>query len=92
VGKDSEPVLEAVFQTKTEITPPIFKLTTMAKPLHGKYPTEISVVTDNKHSYKWMKRVELKVETEALIPAAQEHALNTHLQNVLGIKRDGKSD
>ena len=47
------------------------------KPLHGQYPKQVSDLTDDLHAYKWMKTTGLKVETEALIIAAQEQALNT---------------
>jgi hypothetical protein len=43
----------------------------------GQYAKQVDSVTDEEHAYKWMKTTGLKIETEALITAAREQALNT---------------
>ena len=62
------------------------------KPLHGQYPKQVSDLTDDLHDYKWMKATGLKVETEALIIAAQEQALNTksHQARILKTSTDAR--
>ena len=58
--------------------------------MHGQYPKQVSDLTDDLHAYKWMKTTGLKVETEALIIAAQEQALNTksHQARILKTSTD----
>ena len=51
------------------------------KPLHGQYPRQIEQVTDVKTRYNWLKTVRLKIETEALLTAAQDQALKTKAHN-----------
>ena len=40
------------------------------KKMHGQYPRQMSELTDQPHTYKWMKTTGLKIEIEALITAA----------------------
>ena len=60
--------------------------------MHGQYPKQVSDLTDDLHAYKWMKTTGLKVETEALIIAAQEQALNTksHQARILKTSTDAR--
>ena len=45
------------------------------KPLHGQYPTQVELLTTVKCAYKWLCCCNLKIETEALLTAAQDQAL-----------------
>ena len=87
--KDSEPLLKAVWDAKETVIPPNSKKewkdrwikevtkTWKKKPLHGQYARQVDGVTDEERAYMWMRTAGLKIETEALITAAQEQALNT---------------
>ena len=100
--KDAEPLLKAVWDAKGTVMPPDTKKvwrdrwttkvldTWKNKPLHGQYAKQVDSVTDEEHAYKWMKTTGLKIETEALITAAQEQALNTkqHQAKVLHTTKD----
>jgi len=102
--KDSEVLMMAVWMAKTDDNEPASKdawtkqwnADTMEKwknkPLHGQYPKQVSDLTDDQHAYKWMKTTGLKIETEALITAAQEQALNTksHQARVLKTSKDAR--
>lgn len=62
------------------------------KPLHGQYARQIESVTTKQTRYTWLKDVNLKIETEALITAAQEQALCTkvHKARIMRISTDSK--
>ncbi len=62
------------------------------KPLHGQYPRQVEAITSTEHCYKWLKKVNLKIETEALLTAAQDQALNTkaHKAHILKLGTDPK--
>ncbi len=45
--------------------------------LHGKYHQQISEVADLEKTYEWLDKTNFQDNTEALITAAQEQALNT---------------
>ena len=45
------------------------------KPLHGQYPTQGEALTTPNCAYKWLCCCYLKIETEALLTAAQDQAL-----------------
>ena len=48
------------------------------KAMHGKFPTYLDKDhVDVELSFKWMKHTGLKGETEGLVTAAQDQALNT---------------
>ena len=47
------------------------------KPLHGAWHKGVSEVADMTHTYQWPNKSNIKANTEALIMAAQEQALNT---------------
>jgi alkylhydroperoxidase/carboxymuconolactone decarboxylase family protein YurZ len=47
------------------------------KALHGQYPRQMEEVTNCNARYHWLREGSLKIETEALLTAAQEQALNT---------------
>ena len=61
------------------------------KSMHGQYyPRQMAELTDEPYTYIWIKTTRLKIETVALIIAAQEQALNTkaHLAQILKIRID----
>ena len=62
------------------------------KPLHGQYPRQIEEVTNQETRYRWLKHVNLKIETEALITAAQDQAINTkaHKTYIMKTNNDPK--
>ncbi|KAJ8040969.1 hypothetical protein HOLleu_15434 [Holothuria leucospilota] len=64
----------------------------MQKPLHGQYPREVEEITKKEHAYRWTASTGLKIETEALITAAQDQALNTkyHKTKILRVSTDPK--
>ena len=47
------------------------------KPLHGAWHKGVSEVADMARTYQWLNKSNIKANTEALIMAAQEQALNT---------------
>lgn len=50
----------------------------VTKPLHGQYRRQGPEVTTIENTYRWLKEgTGLKIETEALITAAQDQGLNT---------------
>ena len=52
-------------------------LTWKSKPLHGQFPTQIEAITTVPCAYKRLCTSKLKIETEVLLVAAQDQALNT---------------
>ena len=50
----------------------------LEKKMHGQFSKEISDSVDKEKSWYWLSRGDLKVETEALLCAAQEQALRTN--------------
>lgn len=60
------------------------------KPLHGQYPKQMEELVPTEHCYEWLKTVNLKVETEALLIAAQDQALNTkaHKTHIMKTTQD----
>ena len=62
------------------------------KPLHGQYVRQADEISTKQSTYKWLKEAGLKAETEALITAAQDQALNTksHKTKILKISNDSK--
>ena len=53
--------------------------TWMNKPLHGQYIRQIAEATTNEAAFRWLTETGLKIETEALITAAQDQALPTKM-------------
>ena len=51
------------------------------KPLHGQFPVAVEHLTMVECAYKWLRQSYLKLETEALITAAQDQALRTNAYN-----------
>ena len=51
----------------------------MQKPLHGQYVRQITETTSNEAAFRWLTETGLKIETEALITAAQDQALPTKM-------------
>ena len=100
--KDSEPLIQAVWEVNPNAIQPqrkkVWAITWAqdtsdkwkSTPLHGQYATQVSRITDEEHAFQWMKVTGLKIETEALITAAQEQALNTkqHQAKVLHTSTD----
>ena len=62
------------------------------KPMHGQYPRQMQEITTPEACYGWLKKVRLKVSTEALICAAQDQALATkaHATYILKTSQDPK--
>ncbi|KAJ8029456.1 hypothetical protein HOLleu_28849 [Holothuria leucospilota] len=103
--KDKEPLLQAAWQTKQQQQPEVvkkdewkagwarrYKSKWREKPLHGQYPQQVEEVTTTEMAYKWLSCTGLKIETEALITAAQDQALNTksHQANIMKVTTDSK--
>ena len=58
------------------------------KAMHGKLPNYLDKVhVDVELSFEWMKHTGIKGETEGLIRAAQDHALNTRYYSKHMIKQ-----
>ena len=51
------------------------------KSLHGQFPVAVESLTTVECAYKWLRQSYLKLETEALITAAQDQALHTNAYN-----------
>jgi len=62
------------------------------KPMHGQYARQIESLTTKETRFSWLKDVNLKIETEALITAAQDQALNTkaHKTYIMKVSKDPK--
>ena len=60
------------------------------KSLHGQFPVAVECLTTMECAYKWLRQSYLKLETEALITAAQDQALrtNAYITNVLHYSDD----
>ena len=58
--------------------------------MHGQYSRQVEELTTKKACYEWLRKVKLKIETEALLTAAQEQALNTksHATHILKTSQD----
>ena len=52
------------------------------KPLHGQFPSQIEAITTSACAYQWLRLSYLKLETEAMITAAQDQAIRTKAYNV----------
>lgn len=100
--KDNDPLLEIVREgglyTKENTTHEQWKENTAKKrlenwkekPMHGQYARQVQDVTSKTTRFSWLKNVNLKIETEALITAAQDQALNTksHQARIMKISND----
>ena len=63
------------------------------KAMHGKFPKYLQEDhVDVEMSFQWMKYTELKGETEGLITAAQDQALNTRYYSKHIIKKGPLTD
>jgi len=65
----------------------------ISKQLHGQYKRQVPEVTSMENAYRWMRQsTGLKMETEALITAAQDQELDTkcHKANILHTTNDPK--
>ena len=51
------------------------------KSLHGQFPVTMKRLTMMECAYKWLRQSYLKLETEALITAAQDQAFRTNAYN-----------
>ncbi|KAJ8039802.1 Retrovirus-related Pol polyprotein from type-2 retrotransposable element R2DM [Holothuria leucospilota] len=62
------------------------------RPLYGQYPQQVEQATNTETAYKWLSCTGLKIETEALITAAQNQALCTkyHQAKILKQSDDSK--
>lgn len=103
-NRDRDPLIEAVwrndgltgYKSKKESKADWQKECTeewAAKPLHGQYRRQVPEITSLENAYRWMSQpTGLKVETEALITAAQDQALNTkcHQAKVIRTSNDPK--
>ena len=52
------------------------------KVMHGQFLREIRDGIDKRETWRWLRKADKKVETEALICAAQEQALRTELRQI----------
>ena len=46
--------------------------------MYGQFVTEMPETTEEKETWKWMRKADLKVQTEAMLCAAQEQAIRTN--------------
>ena len=46
--------------------------------MYGQFPREMGEGVDERETWRWFRKADLKVETEALICASQEQALSTN--------------
>ena len=92
-NKSAEPLLLAVHQSGL-LPQPIKSLSEFKsewlqkhmmlwkqKSLHGQFPVAVEHLTSVECAYKWLRQSYLKLETEALITAAQDQALRTNAYN-----------
>ena len=45
---------------------------------YGQFVREMPEITDEKETWNWLRKADLKVETEAMLCAAQEQAIRTN--------------
>ena len=48
------------------------------KRMYGQFDREMPESTDEKKTWKWLRKADLKIQTESLLCAAQEQALRTN--------------
>ena len=58
--------------------------------MHGQFLREMGEGIDKQETWKWLRKADLKVETEALICAAQEQYLRSNYVK-FNIDKNGKS-
>ena len=46
--------------------------------MYGQFVREMPETTEEKETWKWMRKADLKVQTEAMLCAAQEQAIQTN--------------
>ena len=46
--------------------------------MYGQFVREMPETTEEKETWKWMRKADLKVQTEAMLCAAQEQAIRTN--------------
>ena len=46
--------------------------------MYGQFVREMPETTDEKETWKWIRKADLKVEIEAMLCAAQEQAIRTN--------------
>ena len=46
--------------------------------MYGQFVREMPERTEEKETWKWMRKADLKVQTEAMLCAAQEQAIRTN--------------
>jgi len=103
-AKEKDPVIEAVWKHQAikgckskneEMDEWEVENTTkwISKQLHGQYKQQVLEITSMENAYTWMwKSTGLKMETEAIVTAAQDHALDTkcHKAKILHTSNDPK--
>jgi len=52
------------------------------KPLHGQFTLQIEAISTTTCAYQWLRLLYLKIETEAMITAAQDQAIRKKAYNV----------
>ena len=48
--------------------------------MYGQFVREIPETTDEKEIWYWLRKADLKIETEAMLCAAQEEAIGTNCE------------
>ena len=48
--------------------------------MYGQFVREIPETTDEKETWYWLRKADLKIETEAMLCAAQEEAIGTNCE------------
>jgi len=98
-AKEKDPLIEAVwklraitgYKSKKEEWEIENTTKWTSKHLHGQYQRQVSELTTMENAYRWMQEsIGLKIETDALITAAQDQALDTkcHKAKILHITND----